>query len=1061
MSRFRPHIQTKLLVAFIIILLPVLGLLMAGSLSELRQTEEAILEAQSMTAQSIAVQVSEVFDGTIDLGWTVAQDPLVRTLDPRVLDPYLRKMVEHSHLSDSIGVYDANGINRGWGDPTEPAEPRLDISGHQYFQQVMATNAPVISEVRELQRPRRTGLIASIPIRGPEGHPIGVVNIMLRADQLAERFLDARLQQWQVIFLADSSGRLAFHTGAAYLPYPQSDTFLHFGAIQQALAGIPTRLDRFTSPFTGDEHLGAFAPVPRYPWAVGVSVPHDLTLAPLHARFYLKLVAFAGILLLNILLALGLARIYARPVRQLRAAAQALERGERESRVHIKTNDEMEELGKAFNAMAAEVARREAEVNALQREAERQALQLAAIIASVPDAIILANLDGRMIGTNPAGLRLLGLRGISELNVSLHESLQRFDVRHPDGRPMEQKELPLARALAGETVTDAEICIRSRDGRRLLLSINGAPVRDASGQIILGVIVIRDITQHRQEEAALRKSEESLAQAQRIAHLGNWDWDLASNQFHGSDEVYRILGLAPQELAITYETFLAFAPPEDRRRLEEAVDAIRAAHEPFSIDHRIIRPDGTERIVHQEMEVVLDAASHPVRIRGTVQDITERKRVEDELARLLDQELALARIGQALVSEVELGRIAEVVIEQSLHSLGADAIGLWLAEPERRELTLLASHRLAARESLCRLSFDAPEITARAARTESIQTVEDILTEGPPTTSCVWAEEGFRGVAAFPLHSRERLVGVMTCCTCAPRHFSSRDLEFHSTVSRLFAVAIEKARLFQEVREALRLREEFMSAAAHELKTPATTIQTWAEILLSLETLTSRQRKGLTTISRNTRRIARLVDHLFAALRMAPGPPKLEHEPFDLHSLVRERVEEATRTTENPILVEDSGPLYINADRDLIGEVVTHLLENAIRYSTPDGAIEIKARRQGGEVVVSVHDHGPSIPPERQPHVFEPFYEPLPPGAPGYTGVVGLGLHLSRRIIEAHGGHIWLESSPGTGSTFYFSIPLMPDAALPVPSPGAMRPPENEHGEHTQHWVGDEAAPNQ
>ena len=97
-------------------------------------------------------------------------------------------------------------------------------------------------------------------------------------------------------------------------------------------------------------------------------------------------------------------------------------------------------------------------------------------------------------------------------------------------------------------------------------------------------------------------------------------------------------------------------------------------------------------------------------------------------------------------------------------------------------------------------------------------------------------KEGFGSVVAVPLHAPSRLVGVMTCFMRGPRHFTPRELEFHTTVGQLFAVAIEKARLFQELREALRLREEFMSAAAHELRTPVTTIQTWAELLSRTET---------------------------------------------------------------------------------------------------------------------------------------------------------------------------------------------------------------------------------
>jgi signal transduction histidine kinase len=376
---------------------------------------------------------------------------------------------------------------------------------------------------------------------------------------------------------------------------------------------------------------------------------------------------------------------------------------------------------------------------------------------------------------------------------------------------------------------------------------------------------------------------------------------------------------------------------------------------------------------------------------------------------------------------VELERIAHVATEQSLNALGADAVGLWLAKPEHQQLTLLASHGLAPRirERLHQIHFDAPLLTAQAARMENIRVIENVMSELTPSLSRSLAmEEGFRSLLAIPLHFRDRLVGVMTCFTYTPRQFSNRELEFHTTVGQLFAVAIEKARLFQEVREALRLREEFMSAAAHELRTPVTTIQTWAEILSRMEVNSTRQQKGLNAIARNTRRLAQLVEHLFAAVWMAPGFPKLERDRFDLHEVVVEKVKSISQTTEHPIYIDAAESLVIEGDRQRMGDVVAHLLENAIRYSPPGGPIEVELRPMNREAVVSVRDHGPGIPPERQRHVFEPLYEPLPPGAPGYTGVVGLGLHLSWQIVEAHGGRIWLESTPGEGTTFCFSIPL-------------------------------------
>lgn len=898
------RIHAKLLVAFIIVLLPVLGLLLADLLADLNRTREDILHVQFMTARAVAGQASETLDAAVGFGWAVSKDPLLQTLGQHELDAHLKELAAQSPIYDSVAVFDATGLNRGWSNPTRPDEPRLSIGDRPYFQQVMATNAPVISEVLELRRPIRTGLLVSTPIRGPDGQPIAVFNVVMRTDLLEQRYAGARFQPGQDLFLADHNGRLAFHTGKPELSFEESNAYARFEPLQAALRGTPSRIAQFTSPLQGDERLGAFVPVPRYPWAVGVTIPSDIAMAPLYERARTRLAAFAGILLLNILLAAVLARFYTRPVRQLQGAAQALGRGEMHQRVHISTGDELEELGTSFNEMASRLARRQVEVDALRAQAEHQAQQLAAIIASVPDAIFLTGPDGHLVDANPAGLRLLGLEERSALGGSAPGVLLLQDMRHPDGRPMAPEELPIRRALAGETFTDVEVLLRGQDGQKRLLSVHGAPVRDASGQLIFGEVVVRDITRRRREE--------------------------------------------------------------------------------------------------------------------------------EELAWMLERELALARIGQALVSEMELERIARVVIEQSLHALGADGIGLWLADTERQELALLTSHQLtaAAEEGLRRVPFNAPLLTAKAAREERIQVVEDVLEGGaPPRSGWLAREGGYRGMVAVPLHSHERLVGVMSYFTHEPRPVSPRALEFHAMVGRLFAVAIEKARLFQELRTALRLREEFMSAAAHELKTPVTSIQTWAELLLNLEVLTPRQQKGLHIIARNTRRISRLVEHLFAAVRMAPGPPKLERQRFELHALVREQAEKFARTTENPIRIDAREELFIHAERQLLGEVVAHLLENAVRYSPPGGPVELRVRRVGGEAVVSVHDQGPGIPPERQPHVFEPLYEPLPPGAPGYTGVVYLGLHLSRQIIEAHGGRIWLESHPGEGSTFCFSLPLNPAPA--------------------------------
>lgn len=896
----RLHFHAKLLLAFGAVLLPVLGLLSADFLSGSRRTQETILDAQSMTAQAVAVQISESFDSAIEFARAVANDPLVQAMDPAQLDTHLQRLTRNSPLYSAIGVYDAQGLNRGWGEPDAPAEPRLRIGDRPYFQQVMATHAPAISEVIELRRPQITAILISVPIPGPGDQPLGVVNVVMQTDILQRRYVGARLQSGQEIFLVDPTGRLAFHTGYPHLAYAQSGAFFSFAPVYLALAGTPVKLDEFTSPLSKKPYLGAFVPTPRHRWAVGVMAPQEVALAPFDAWLRAKLGIFIVILMLSALMSALLARFYAHRVRCLQMLVRALGRGELGQRVAIQSGgDELEELGDAFNEMAAKVAQRQAEVDTLREQAERHASQLDAIIASVPDAIFLASPDGRLFDANPAGCRLLGFQSRSELGQPLSETLQRYALRHADRRPLLLEDLPLQRALAGETFTDVEMRLRTLDGEERLVSVNGSPVRNSAGQIVLGEIVVHDIT--------------------------------------------------------------------------------------------------------------------------------ERKQVEVERAQLLDRELALSRISQALVREVELERIAHVAIEQSLQALGADAVGLWLAKPDHPQLSLIASHGLTprVREELQVIAFDAPLLTAHTARMGTLQVIESLQAEDVPSLARTLAvEEGFRGLVAIPLHSRGNLVAVMTCFTYTPRRYTARELEFHTMLGQLFAMSIEKARLFLEVREALRLREEFMSAAAHELRTPVTTIQTWAEILSRMETNSTRQKKGLTAIARNTRRLAQLVEHLFAAVWMAPGLPKMERDRFDLGEVVAEKVKSISRTTEHPIQFEVEGAPQVEGDRQRMGDVVAHLLENAIRYSPPGGAIEVQLRCTAREAVVSVRDHGPGIPPERQPHVFEPMYEPVPPGAMGYTGVVGLGLHLSWQIIEAHRGRIWLESAQGEGTTFCFSIPL-------------------------------------
>ncbi|HUX86409.1 MAG TPA: cache domain-containing protein [Chloroflexota bacterium] len=768
----RLSLRAKLLGAFGLVLLPVLVLLVANFQTGLKNRQDTILNNQLQTAQAVANQVSEGLDNAINFGWAVADNPIVQTMDPTILDPYLQDLQERTGTYGNISVFDAAGHNRGWGDPNQPATPRLSVDEmpyyRPYFDRTLATNRPTVSEVFLLRRPLAVGYVVSVPIRNGNGTPVGVVTLIRRADQLAALYAQFGLQPGQTIFLVDQTGRLAFDTGRPVLPYDESADFADFPPVQQALHGVANEQIQFTDPLLGDERLGAFVPTPRYPWAVGVTMATSVAMAPLETSLRNQLAGFGVILILSTLIAAALAHVLVKPVKRLESAAQELGAGNLTTRVQIHTGDELEQLGISFNQMAEQLAQRQTEVMAL-----------------------------------------------------------------------------------------------------------------------------------------------------------------------------------------------------------------------------------------------------------------------------LDRERALAQIAQALVRELELPHVVDAIIQQSLRVLEVDAVAVWLTDPSRRELNLLAQRGFTSTtvDRLRHLSYDSPLPPAVAIRTGEIQFIAtpDADEQSNPVRETEPADkEKMSSFLAIPLRARGRLVGVVAFAARPPRKFSPRDREFDATLADLFAVAIENAQLYEQLRNELHGREEFMAAAAHELRTPVTVIKGRAQFALRSDARDERTRQTLETILAQSNRIDTLTEGLLTVLRLRGGASVLNRTHFDLGQLVQAQLAKSavpgipTKENNLPIQTQIGGSLIVDADERLIGDVVDYLLRNAVLYSPTGRAVEVTTRREDGEAVFSIADHGPGIPARRQPFVFEPFYEAVPPGAPGYVGMVSLGLYLSKKIVEAHGGRIWLTSVPGQGATFSFSIPLAP-----------------------------------
>jgi PAS domain S-box-containing protein len=428
---------------------------------------------------------------------------------------------------------------------------------------------------------------------------------------------------------------------------------------------------------------------------------------------------------------------------------------------------------------------------------------------------------------------------------------------------------------------------------------------------------------------------------------------------------------------------------------------------------------------------ITDENGKPSVLAGIAVDVTEHLQAQEELRHRNEELVALNAVAMTINQSLDLDHTLNASLDKVMEVIKPD--GGWIQLLDEVTGTLsLAAHRGLSPEMIkgTETTEWGEGITGEAIQLGQAVVVTDAC-DGRCLGSEVAERDGLQACAAVPIISKGKTLGALGICSRNTRQMSAQEMQLLAAIGHQIGTAIENARLAKEaaevhvLQELNRLSTELIANVSHELRTPLGLIKVYSTTLLTEDVYFDRetQKECLRTIDEETERLETIVDNLLDLSRMEGGRLHLDRRPTDVRQLAKEIVQAMEiQTTQHRFALDlPTYPLTAHVDARRIEQVLRNLLSNAIKYSPEGGMITIQARGDDDQLLVGISDEGIGIPPHDLDRVFERFYR-VDNEVTQRVGGAGLGLAVCKGIVKAHGGRIWVESSLGEGSAFYFTL---------------------------------------